>query len=147
MRYFIFVFLSCVFCTAQVPADQVSRRVEVDQLAKTTLDWTGTALPAYPEGQPEVTLLKITIPPRARLPWHTHPVINCGYLLEGELVITTEDGEVLHLQAGDPIVEVVDRLHYGRNPGNAPAVILVFYAGIENKPVTVLEKPEGEATD
>jgi hypothetical protein len=44
---------------------------------------------------------------------------------------------VLRLKAGDPIVEVVNTLHYGINEGTVPAEIVVFYAGIVGQTVTV----------
>lgn len=71
------------------------------------------------------------------LPLHEHPVINAGVLLKGQLTVITTDNKTLHLKAGDPIVEVVDSLHYGINEGNEPAEIMVFYAGIEDKPITI----------
>ena len=36
------------------------------ELIVATKAWTGEKLPAYPSGQPEVTILKITIPPGLR---------------------------------------------------------------------------------
>ncbi len=95
--------------------------VSVDTLSKTTNCWNGEILPAYPKGQPEITILKIIIPPRVTLPLHQHPVINAGVLLKGELTVETKAGKTLHLKAGDPIVEVVNTWHYGKNQGNEPA--------------------------
>lgn len=115
---------------------QVLRAV---QLTRTMTSWDGSPLPAYPTGQPEVTILRITIPPKTRLPLHEHPVINAGVLLTGELTVRTEKGETLHLRAGDPIVEVVGKWHYGINEGDAPAEIIVFYAGVQGTPITLKE--------
>lgn len=111
--------------------------VTVDVLAKTTSSWNGATLPFYPSGQPEVTILKITIPPHFQLPLHQHPVINAGVLLQGELTVATKGGKIHHLKAGDPIVEVVNTWHYGINEGDEPAEIIVFYAGIKGEPVTI----------
>ncbi len=71
------------------------------------------------------------------LPLHQHPVINAGVLLKGELTVVTTDNKTIQLKAGDPIVEVVNTWHYGKNEGNEPAEIIVFYAGIQNKPITI----------
>lgn len=109
----------------------------VNQLAKATVSWNGATLPEYLKGQPEITILEITIPPGARLATHGHPVINAGVMLSGELTVVTTNGESLHLQAGDPIVEVVDTLHYGMNAGSVPTKLVVFYAGVEGVPITV----------
>ena len=111
--------------------------LKVVQLAKTGTSWDGSALPPYPAGPPEVTILRITIPPGAKLPLHEHPVINAGVLLKGALTVMTEQGRTLHLKAGDPIVEVVDKWHYGINEGTVPAEIVVFYAGVQGEPITV----------
>jgi quercetin dioxygenase-like cupin family protein len=111
----------------------------VKELAKTSQSWNGASLPAYPSGQPRITILRISIPAGARLDTHSHPVINAGVLISGELTVLTSDGKTLNLKAGDPIVEVVNTLHYGINQGTAPAEIIVFYAGTTDKPITVVE--------
>ena len=111
--------------------------VEVKQLAKSTKSWDGDYLPPYPHGQPEISILRIKIPAGAKLEIHHHPVINAGVLLKGELTVITEDNKMLHLTAGDSIIELVNKKHYGINEGTEIAEIIVFYAGIENKPITI----------
>lgn len=112
----------------------------VNQLVKTTQSWDGATLPHYPQGQPEITILDITIPPGVRLATHSHPVINAGVMLSGQLTVVTTNGQTLHLEAGDPIVEVVNTLHYGVNEGSVPARLIVFYAGIVDMPITLVEE-------
>ncbi len=111
--------------------------VQVEPLAKSAASWNETRLPAYPAGQPEVTILRVRIAPGGRLPMHRHPVINAGYMLTGALTVVTEAGQTLHLEAGDAIIEVVDQWHYGQNEGTEPAELIVFYAGVQEEPVTV----------
>ena len=108
-----------------------------DILVKSTHSWDGSQLPSYPEGQPEVTILRITIPIGAKIPLHQHPYINAGVLTKGELTVLTKKGEKLIMTAGDPIVEIVNKWHFGTNSGNVPAEIIVFYAGIKGQPITV----------
>ncbi len=110
---------------------------ETVQLAKTVRSWDGETLPQYLQGQPEVTILRIRIPAGSKLEMHHHPVINAGVLLKGELTVVADDNKTLHLRAGDSIVELVNKKHYGKNEGKEAAEIIVFYAGIENKPITV----------
>ena len=124
------------FLTANIWA-QEENAVKVDVLVKTSASWDGMALPNYAKGTPEITILRIQIPPKVQLPLHEHPVINAGVLLKGELTVVTKDKEVLHLKAGDPIVEVVNKWHYGINEGNESAEIIVFYAGVQGTPITV----------
>ncbi|MBA4421504.1 MAG: cupin domain-containing protein [Syntrophus sp. (in: bacteria)] len=110
---------------------------QVDVLAKTGLSWDGSHLPGYSKGTPEITILRIKIPPGVQLPLHKHPVINAGVLLSGELTVVTDDNKTLHLKAGDSIVEVVNIWHYGKNEGNKTAEILVFYAGVLDTPISI----------
>jgi quercetin dioxygenase-like cupin family protein len=135
-----FVVISLVLLLAVNAGALESPAVKAETLVKSCGSWNGNPLPEYPAGKPEVTIMRITIPPGVQLPMHTHPVINAGVLLNGALTVTTEDGKVLHLKAGDPIVEVTDVWHYGKNEGNVPAEIIVFYAGVKDGPITV-KKP------
>jgi quercetin dioxygenase-like cupin family protein len=111
--------------------------IQVDVLAKSSVSWDGSRLPDYPKSAPEVTILRIKIPPGAQLPLHKHPVINAGVLLSGELTVVTEDNKILRLKAGDSIIEVVDKWHSGKNEGSTTAEILVFYAGTVDTPISV----------
>ena len=133
--------LLCIICLTLLLASNVSAAdvngVEVNVLAKSGSSWAGRVLPDYPNGKPEITILRIKIPPGAVLPLHKHPVINAGVLLSGELTVVTEEGKTLHLKAGEAIVEVVNTWHYGKNEGNKPAEIIVFYAGTMGAPITV----------
>lgn len=129
--------LACLLPLGVCAQDDGKARVEV--LARTGVSWDGEALPPYPDGTPEVAILRITIPPHTSLPEHKHPVINAGVLLKGTLLVVAEDGRTLRLQAGDAIVELVDKWHHGTNDGDTPAEILVFYAGVEGTPVTVTQ--------
>ncbi len=114
-------------------------KTEVKVLAKTTQSWNGDNLPRYSKGKPEVTILRISIPPHTDLAWHKHPEINAGVMISGKLTVITDKQDTLHLLAGDPIVEVVNTWHFGKNEGDEPVDIIVFYAGIKGKAVTILE--------
>lgn len=119
------------------------KTTEVLTLASTGASWNGSTLPAYPEGNPEVTVLKITIPPGIRLATHKHSVINAGVMLKGKLTVVSEAGDTLHLKAGDSIVELVNQWHYGENPSKTKDVeLIVFYAGLEGQPFTLIKNSE-----
>jgi quercetin dioxygenase-like cupin family protein len=130
----LLIFTGCATChiaTSQKPD------IAVNVLAKTVSSWDGNLLPFYPEGQPEITILRIRVEPGVSLAMHKHPVINAGVLIEGQLTVMAEDGAILRLKAGDGIVELVDKWHYGRNDGEIPAEIIVFYVGTKDGPITV----------
>ena len=126
------------FSCASEKANHAS--ISFKELVRNSKSWDGKSLVPYPQDQPEITILRITIPAGARLETHSHPVINAGVLVSGQLTVKTTDGKVLRLNAGDPIVEVVNTLHYGINEGTVPAEIVVFYAGIVGQAVTVSEQ-------
>ena len=133
--------LLCGICLALLLSSNVWPQdvnpVKVDVLAKSSSSWDGRDLPDYTKGKPEITILRITIPQGVQLPLHKHPVINAGILLKGELTVVTEDNETVHLKAGESMVEVVNKWHYGKNEGNTPAEIIVFYAGTLGTPITI----------
>lgn len=75
--------------------------------------------------------------PGAETGWHLHPVPSFGMVLEGTLEVTLEDGRVRRLQAGDALAEVVNTTHNGRNVGDTPVKLVVFYAGTVGEKVTI----------
>lgn len=126
-------------------ADGEPAGVTVRTLVQSTRSWNGTLLPSYPSGQPQVTVLHITIPPGVKLPMHQHPVINAGLLIRGQLLVTSATGASLQLKAGQGLIEMVNQPHYGTNNGSEPAEIVVVYAGVKGQPITVLEPAAGRA--
>lgn len=137
MKKIIMLLVLCLIVSSGF-ADE-TKAVTVEKLAQSTKNWNGNLLPAFPEGQPEITILKITIQPGVELPMHEHPVYNAGVLLQGELTVKTKNGKTLHMKAGDPIIEVVNTWHYGINEGAKPAVIMVVYIGKKGQALTVKE--------
>ena len=121
----------CVTLSSQVVAKEAPQLAATSQtLVSSTTSWEGSPLPAVMITDPEVKVLKITIPPKTRLPLHYHPVINAGYLVKGQLtVVRASDRKTLELKAGDALVEMVNNLHYGENKGDTPAEIVVMYVG------------------
>jgi len=117
--------------------------LQMEVLLKSGHTWDGAALPAYPDGPPEITIVKLTVPPGTELPIHRHPFINGGMLLSGELKVRSESGQETHIRAGDAVLELVDTWHAGRNEGTEPAVALVFYVGTPGVPLTE-RKPAAE---
>jgi quercetin dioxygenase-like cupin family protein len=118
---------SCTMVRIQQKANEAA--IVVKELVKTSRSWDGEFLRPYPQGRPEITIRRISIPAGARFDTHSHPVINAGVLMSGQLTVVTADGKTLDLKAGDPIGEVVNTLHYGINQGEVPAELVVFYVG------------------
>ena len=55
----------------------------------------------------------------------------------GRLTVVTADGKTMQMKAGDPIVEVVDTWHHGKNEGTETAEIIVFYAGTPGQALSI----------
>lgn len=145
-----FLFVALLFCmisgcqrsrvetqSQTIPTVVAIEQIKVQQLAKSSVSWNNALLPAYPKGEPEITILRIVIPVGGILEKHKHPVINAGVLIKGELTVQTIDGKTLHLKAKDAIVETVNTWHYGKNEGMEPAEIIVFYSGVRGSPITI----------
>jgi quercetin dioxygenase-like cupin family protein len=144
------VFLTALLCTSVLstavahdtagPYTNAIPGVTVDVLVKTDKSWNGTTLPAYPTGQPQISIIRYQFAPGAVLPVHKHPVINAGVLLKGELSVKTERGETLQLKAGDAIVELVDQWHEGRNNGAETAELIIMYSGTPDLPLAIRQQ-------
>lgn len=82
----------------------------------------------------EVTALTVDLAPGAETGWHKHTIPVYGYVLSGSLEVELEGGKRFAYTAGDAIIEVVDTFHNGRNNGDMPVKLLVFYLGIKGQP-------------
>ncbi len=131
------IFAVCLLFLLVIPIVSIAGDVNVEELVKTTNSWNGVSLPDCTDKETEVTMLKITIGPKTRLPMHFHPVINVAYMLSGELTVIAKKGEQKVIKKGDPLVEMVNQYHYGVNNGDEPVEILVVYVGEKGKPITV----------
>ena len=131
--------LSVLMLTLLPPSGTLAaeRKIETTVLAKATQDWGGSILEQYADGQPEVTVARVTIPAGMALPLHEHPFMTAGVVLQGIIEVRTDSGKTHIARAGDAVVELVNQPHGGANIGDEDAVILVVYAGVEGQPVTV----------
>ena len=124
-QFIFFIALCCPFAASAVDENTA---LKVTPLLKTTTSWDGKPI-VYPKGQSEVTALIVEIAPEGETGWHEHPVPAFGYIMEGELELRLATGEVKILHPGDVLPESVGVLHNGRNIGEEPVKILVFYHG------------------
>lgn len=115
-------------------------QVSSQTLEKTTSSWDGAEYVAYPQGKPELSILKITVPPHTTLGWHTHPVPNAAYVLSGYLTVEKKSGgakKIIH--AGETLAETVGTVHRGYT-GDEPVTLIVFYAGAKGLPLSQAAK-------
>lgn len=111
-------------------------KVQSEVLLRSTTSWDGVPYTAYPAGTPELTVLKITIPPHTQLPWHTHPMPNAGYVLSGDVTVEKKDnGQKQLITQGQVLPEMVGAAHRGVT-GERGAELIVFYAGTPGMPLS-----------
>jgi quercetin dioxygenase-like cupin family protein len=112
--------------------------VKTDILLQADHAWNGSLYQSYPQGQPELTLVRIKIPPHTALPWHTHAAPNAAYVVSGTLRLEIRgSNQVKLLHAGDTLPETVGTVHRGLS-GDQPVELLVFYAGAKGLPLASL---------
>ncbi|MFI3249138.1 MAG: cupin domain-containing protein [Rikenellaceae bacterium] len=92
---------------------------------RATTSWDGATLESYPSGKPTFTMQKLIIPPHTRMEPHSHDIMQLGYILQGELTITSEEGKSATFHEGEPAIEVVGKIHYGENRGDVETVVVV----------------------
>ena len=136
---FLTVLASLSVWLVQASAVAAEPEVQVKQVLQTTGSWDGSRYTGYPSGPPQVTVLKITIPPHTTLHWHRHPMISAAYVLSGRLTVEKRDtGERKVVNAGEALAETVQTTHRGLTTDEAVELI-AFYAGRVDMPVSVTE--------
>ena len=142
MRRFFFFLLTAGFalpisgCTFQKATSKDTKPV-IETLISASESWNGD-LYSYPQGQAQMTLLKITAPVGFRTPVHTHPQPGVAYVAKGTLdcVVTADKTKVFSV--GDSFATTFgDTPHYCESVGNKSAIVFVTYAGVEEEPVTI----------
>lgn len=116
---------------------QNSDVISSNLILQTTASWDGNPI-IYPEGEAQITALHIEIPPGVETGWHSHPVPSFGYILEGTLELTLEDGRTLIVNKGEALAEVTNRVHTGKSIGENNLKLVVFYTGAINKELTIM---------
>lgn len=114
-------------------AIETNAAVKVTPVLKTSQSWDG-ALLQYPQGQAEITGVRIEIAPGGETGWHLHAVPSFGVVLQGQLEIKLKNGKKNVVKAGDALAEVVNTAHSGKNIGTEPVLLLIFYAGAVGQP-------------
>jgi quercetin dioxygenase-like cupin family protein len=109
--------------------------IKIETLTQSTSAWDATPYRRYPNGQPLISVLRITVAPHTALDWHSHPMPNAAYVLSGELTVERKDGIRKRFVAGQALTETVDRIHRSVT-GEIPVVLIVFYAGVPGLPLS-----------
>lgn len=122
-------FLALLLSPILSQANGETTDIMVQKLLETERSWDGSLYQKYPAGTPQLSVLKITIPPHSSLPWHEHLIPNAAYVLNGVLTVEKKaTGETRTLKAGEVLPEMVGSAHRGYT-GAEGVTLIVFYAG------------------
>ena len=121
-----------VLCTTNL-----SYAVQKEVLLKTTSTWDKAEYKKLKIKKPEVTVLKIVIGVNEELPMHKHDLVNIAYVKKGTLTVITDDNKEITLHEGETLPELIGKYHYGKNTGNEPIELIVFYVGEKGTPLSV----------
>lgn len=110
---------------------------EKEVILKTTSTWDNAAYKKLKIKKPEVTVLKIVINVGESLPMHKHDLVNVAYVKKGTLTVITDDNKKITLHEGEALPELIGKYHYGKNSGNKPVELVVFYLGEKGTPLSV----------
>ena len=105
-------------------------------VADSSVSWDGAQLTDYPKGRHRETEVFFEVGAQACLVLHRHPVINAGMVLRGELTVVADNGRERSFRAGEGVIEMVGRLHYGENRGEEPVELVMVYAGSDGLPLS-----------
>ncbi len=108
-----------------------------DVLLQTTSTWDNAHYKKLKIKNPEVTVLKINIGVGESLPMHKHDLVNIAYVKHGTLTVITDKDDQITLTEGQCLPELVGKYHYGKNTGDVPVELVVFYIGEKGTPLSV----------
>ena len=116
---------------------QYNSEIKIEKLLQTDTTETGQHI-NYPDiNNEEVSVLKVTIPPGKSTGWHKHLFPVFAYVLKGTLAVQQENGKKIHIKENASVSESINMYHTGMNKGKQPVVLIVFYMGEKDKPVSV----------
>jgi len=133
-KWFLVLMSGIVVITVRA---QYSGEIKIERLLKTDTTETGQPI-NYPDiSNEEVTILKVTIPPGKSTGWHKHLFPVFAYVLDGTLTVQQENGKKIRIKKNASVSESINMYHTGINEGRKPVVLIVFYMGEKDKPVSV----------
>ena len=121
----------------------MTKDIKTTELIRTSQSWDGAMLPDFPQGQPELRVVRLDFPIGAKTGWHHHTVVNYGIVQQGDLTIVCQDGTEKTFHEGEALVEVIGTIHRGENRGYKPVILNMFYFSSPGVEITI-QHPEME---
>jgi quercetin dioxygenase-like cupin family protein len=115
--------------------------LNIKELLRTDTTSIGQKI-TYPEfTDPEVTILKITIPPGKSTGWHKHNIPVFAYVVKGTLTVELEDHRVIQFKEESTFAEMRENYHNGTNMEDSDLVLIAIYMGGKGQKLSI---PKGK---
>jgi quercetin dioxygenase-like cupin family protein len=139
MNFIVMLFL-CLQSVFAESNQQYNQDVRIEKVLKTDTTSIGQKIEYLSTINPEVTILKVILPPGKETGWHKHTFQVFAYVMEGALSVELKDGKKLEFAKGTSFAEVIHTFHNGRNEGKKDLVLLAMYLGEKGKPLSIKEE-------
>lgn len=97
----------------------------------------------YPEfADPEVTMLKITIPPGKSTGWHKHNIPVFAYVVKGTLTVELEDHRIIQFKEESTFAEMRETYHNGTNMEDSDLVLIAIYMGGKGQKLSIMKEKQ-----
>ncbi|MBA4409470.1 MAG: cupin domain-containing protein [Odoribacter sp.] len=95
----------------------------------------------YPKfSDPEVTMLKITIPPGKSTGWHKHNFPVFAYVIKGTLTVELEDHRVIKFKEDSTFAEMMNTYHNGKNMEDSDLEVIAIYLGGKGQKLSIMKE-------
>ena len=133
----IIPFISLFFGILVLPQPSLAEeKIEVIPLIQSSEGLSGKKF-NYPDGNPELRLLKVKIPTGMKTPIHTHPSPMLIHVTRGRLKHVRGE-EINFFNAGDAFIESNNGgAHYVKNVGKKPAILHVGVVSVVGMPTAI----------
>ena len=136
MKKIIF-FFTILFFLSFSAFSEYDKEVLIEPVLKTDKTSIGQGID-YPDFKDEeVSILKVTIPSGKATGWHKHSFPVFAYVLKGNLTIELEENKTLEFPENSSFAEVIDTFHNGKNNGKEDVILIAFFMGEKDKPLSV----------
>lgn len=133
-RIYLIIVLTCICMSAK---SQYNNGVVLEAVLKTDTTSIGQKI-VYPTfANDEVSIIKVTLPPGKSTGWHKHFFPVFAYVLKGTLTVEVENKKTLQFPVNSSFSEVINTLHNGVNNGSEDVVLIAFFMGEKDKPLSV----------
>jgi quercetin dioxygenase-like cupin family protein len=139
IKFVLILFLAIGYLFAE-SNPQYNQDIKIERILKTDTTSIGQKISYLSTDNPEVTILKITVPPGKETGWHKHEFPVFAYVVSGTLSVDLEDGKRVEFAKGSSFAEVINTLHDGKNEGKEDLVLIAIYLGEKDKPLSIKEQ-------